>query len=92
MIKSVYQNLLNQYGHKNWWPARSNSEVMVGAILTQNTGWNNVEKAINNLTNENLLDADEIVNIKLTSLAKTIKPSGYFNIKANRLQAFFIVT
>ncbi len=85
---SVYKKLKHQHGRQYWWPANSRFEVMVGAILTQNTAWTNVEKAIANLRSAELLDAKAIVNTKHAKLAKLLKPSGYFNVKARRLKKF----
>lgn len=84
----VYQKLLQQHGQLHWWPADSRFEVMVGAILTQNTAWSNVEKAIENLKFADMLSADAIVNVSNVHLAKLLKPSGYFNIKTRRLKNF----
>ena len=85
---SVYKKLLRQYGHQQWWLANSRFEVMVGAILTQNTAWTNVAKAIGNLKFANYLGAETIANARHVSIAKLIKPSGYFNVKAKRLKKF----
>lgn len=84
----VYKRLKRQHGARHWWPADSDFEVMVGAILTQNTAWTNVEKAIANLKSHRLLGAQSIANTPPEQLAKVIRPSGYFNVKARRLQAF----
>ena len=84
----IYERLLQQHGHQHWWPASSEFEVMVGAILTQNTAWKNVERAIANLKTAGCLDANKIINATPTRLATLIKPSGYFNVKAKRLQKF----
>lgn len=84
----VYKKLLRQHGHQDWWPASSRFEVMVGAILTQNTAWTNVERAIDNLKAADYLRADAVANAKSVSIAKLIKPSGYFNVKAKRLKKF----
>lgn len=78
---------MNYYGKQHWWPADSAFEVMVGAILTQNTAWQNVEKAIDNLKKENLLSVSKLTKIPLTKLARLVKPSGYYNIKAKHLKA-----
>lgn len=88
MIQKVYKKLLAQHGQQEWWPADSKFEVMVGAILTQNTSWTNVERVIENLKGESMLCAESIVSIKHIALAKLLKSSGYFNIKAKRLQSF----
>ena len=80
--------LLQAYGKQQWWPADTPFEVMLGAILTQNTAWSNVEKAIDNLKQHGLLDAEVIAHIPQGELAELIRPSGYFNVKARRLQSF----
>ena len=84
----VYKALLLQHGHRDWWPAESRFEVMVGAILTQNTAWTNVEKAISNLKAANYLNAKTIAQSENASIASLIRPSGYFNVKAKRLKKF----
>lgn len=84
----VYKILLQLHGNQEWWPANSKFEVMVGAILTQNTAWTNVEKAIANLKTADSLCADVIASANHTSIANLIKPSGYFNVKAQRLKKF----
>ena len=86
-LRQVYQHLRKQHGAQDWWPGDSPFEIMVGAILTQNTAWTNVEKAIDNLKAAKSLDAKKIVVMKHEQLAQLIRPSGYFNIKANRLRA-----
>lgn len=80
--------LLEQHGPQDWWPAEDRFEVMVGAILTQNTAWTNVEKAIANLKGADMLRADAIVQAAPDVLAQLIRPSGYFNLKARRLACF----
>lgn len=84
----VYEQLLQAYGQQRWWPAESPFEVMVGAILTQNTSWTNVEKAIANLKREAMLAPDRLADADPSILAQIIRPAGYFNIKTQRLQAF----
>lgn len=84
----IYNRLLKANGHQNWWPGETPFEVMLGAILTQNTSWTNVEKAINNLKKENVLSIDGISNIKEQQLAELIKPAGYFNQKTLKLKRF----
>lgn len=79
---------MRTYGPQRWWPATTQFEVMVGAILTQNTSWSNVEKAIANLKHERILSADAIARLSHAHLAKLLKPVGYFNVKATRLQHF----
>jgi endonuclease-3 related protein len=87
-IRQVYRRLLKHHGNQHWWPADSPFEVMVGAILTQNTAWLNVEKAIDNLKAADCLDPQQIVARPHDELAELLRPSGYFNIKTRRLQAF----
>lgn len=82
----IYQRLLDAYGVMEWWPADSTFEVMVGAVLTQNTAWTNVEKAITNLKQADCLTIDGILASPDAELAQLIRPSGYFNIKTKRLK------
>jgi len=84
----VYKKLLKYYGHQHWWPAETPFEVMVGAILTQNTAWTNVERAIARLESRSCLTPRAILEAPLPELAKWLKPSGYFNIKAQRLRNY----
>jgi len=84
----IYRQLLGHYGPQHWWPAESPFEVMVGAILTQNTAWSNVEKAIANLRARDKLDAAAIAATRKDHLANWLRPSGYFNVKAARLKHF----
>ena len=85
-LREIYQLLLKAYGPQNWWPAESPLEVMIGAILTQNTNWQGVEKAIANLKKNDLLSLDKLHNISIEELAESIKPAGYFNLKTRRLK------
>lgn len=84
----VYRRLFSAYGPQHWWPGETPFEIMVGAILTQNTAWSNVERAIANLRAAELLDPAAIVAVDLPTLATCLRPSGYFNVKADRLRAF----
>ena len=84
-IQRTYQDLYHRYGPQHWWPGDTPFEIMVGAILTQNTAWTNVEKAIHNLKQAGCLDPESIVSMPIHSLAELIRPSGYFNVKAGRL-------
>jgi len=84
----IYQRLLRHFGPQEWWPARTRFEVIVGAILTQNTNWGNVELAINRLKAQKLLTPKSLRETPTKRLAQLIKPSGYFNIKAKRLKNF----
>ncbi len=87
-LQAVFDDLLAAYGSQHWWPGDTPFEVMVGAILTQNTAWGNVEKAIANLKKNDALAAGMIASCGHDPLAAWLKPSGYFNIKATRLQNF----
>ncbi len=87
-LQQVFDHLLTAYGRQHWWPGETPFEVMVGAILTQNTAWGNVEKAIANLQENDVLAAEVIAGCGHDRLAAWLKPSGYFNIKATRLQNF----
>jgi len=87
-LLKTYKHLFKHYGSQHWWPADSTFEIMVGAILTQNTAWSNVEQAINNLKQQQALDARRILRVSDTSLASWLRPSGYFNIKTLRLKNF----
>jgi len=78
--------LSGHYGPSGWWPGETPFEVMVGAVLTQNTAWNNVEKAIANLKAASLLDMDALHKTPLDTLAGHLRPSGYYNVKARRLR------
>lgn len=85
----VYDRLYNYYGSQEWWPGETPLEVMVGAVLTQNTNWANVEKAIVNLKDAGLLSFPDLREMPLKRLAEYIRPSGYYNIKARRLKNLF---
>ncbi len=92
----LYEILLDHFGHQNWWPIdkeyhRENNsnprfEIIIGAILTQNTAWSNVEKALKNLKTKNMLDIRKISNIDTETLQEMVKPSGFFNQKAKRVK------
>jgi endonuclease-3 related protein len=84
----IYRRLYRAFGPQHWWPGDTPFEVAVGAILTQNTNWGNVEKAINNLKKEKVLSAKAIHDMPVNKLASLIRPAGYFNIKAKRLKSF----
>lgn len=88
ILLSIYDILLDKFGTMNWWPARSDFEVIIGAILTQNTAWTNVEKAINNLDAHGLLSFEALYEIDLNLLKGYIKPSGYYNQKARKIKEF----
>ena len=87
-LTEIYQLLFNHFGPQYWWPGQSQFEIIVGAILTQNTNWANVEKAIANLKSADLLSPDKLHNLDVSQLALLIRPAGYYNIKAKRLKSF----
>jgi len=84
----IYRLLFDAYGAQHWWPADTSFEMMLGAILTQNTAWTNVEKAIANLKRADALDAQAILKMDEAQLRELIRPSGFFNQKAARLKIF----
>ncbi len=90
-IREVYRLLRAHFGHLGWWPGESPFEICVGAILTQNTNWRNVEKAISRLREARALDPKPMATLELGVLAELIRPSGYYNIKAKRLRSFLSV-
>ncbi len=87
-LGTIYEKLNSHFGDLGWWPADSAFEVIIGAILTQNTAWQNVELAIENIKAVNLLDPVSMNVIDYRILEKLIRPSGYFRIKASRIKNF----
>lgn len=87
-IERIYNLLYQEYGPQGWWPADTALECILGAILTQNTSWKNVEKALQNLKNLNLISADKLRLITQDELAELIRPSGYYNQKALKIKNF----
>lgn len=87
-IRGMYDAMLESLGPSHWWPGDSPFEIAVGAILTQNTNWKNVEKAIDNLKTNNVLDAQSMYALPPRELAELIRPAGYYNIKTKRLRNF----
>jgi len=87
-LLEIYRKLYRAFGPQHWWPGETPFEIAVGAILTQNTNWGNVEKAIENVKRGKSLSAKRIHEMSEKHLASLIKPAGYFNIKAKRLKAF----
>ncbi len=85
-LRKIYDLLLAQYGPQQWWPGETAFEVMVGAVLTQNTAWSNVERAIQNLKRAGMLSPLSIYQFPQEALADLLRPSGYFNVKAVRLK------
>ena len=88
ILIDVYNALFNHFGPQHWWPGDTPFEIAVGAILTQNTNWGNVEKAIINLKKEKALNARTLHAMTHERLASLIKSAGYFNVKAGRLKNF----
>lgn len=84
-LRVLFEVLHSHYGPQHWWPGDSVFEIMVGAVLTQNTAWTNVEHAIGNLKSHDLLFLDAIGRLDREKLAQLIRPAGYFNVKAQRL-------
>ena len=90
-LRRAYAHMRRRFGHQSWWPAESPFEVCVGAILTQNTSWTNVERAIARLKNAGVFDPVTLFRLPEQQLAQLIRPAGYFNVKARRLRAFLHV-
>ena len=88
VLTEIYDSLFKSFGSQYWWPGDTDFEVVVGAILTQNTNWANVEKAIINLKTAKVFTLKKLHQINQEKLAELIKPSGYFNVKAKRLKHF----
>ena len=87
MVK-IYQLLFEHFGPQQWWPGDTQFEIITGAILTQNTNWGNVEKAIVNLKTAELLNPEKMRSINISELAELIRPAGYYRLKAKRLKNF----
>jgi endonuclease-3 related protein len=87
-ILAMYEAMHSSLGPSHWWPGETPFEIAVGAILTQNTNWQNVEKAIANLKAHDLLDARAMHDLPLRDLAELIRPAGYYNVKARRIANF----
>ncbi len=90
-IQTIYELLLDSFGSQKWWPAETPFEVIVGAILTQQTSWKNVEKAIRNLKRNGLLSPFSLYALPIEALKSQIRPSGFYNVKAERLKNFLKV-
>lgn len=87
-LLNIFKRLLDYYGPLQWWPAETPFEVCVGAILTQNTNWGNVEKAISALKQADVLTPEGLRAVEPDQLACLIRPSGFFNVKSRRLKEF----
>ena len=88
LLRSIYERLYAELGPQHWWPAQSRFEVILGAILTQNTAWKNVTSAIRNLRERDVLSFEAISGISVEDLAVLIKPSGFYNQKAKKIKTF----
>ena len=86
VLKEMHHLLVRHFGRQHWWPGETPLEVMVGAILTQNTNWRNVEKAIDNVKQLDLLSFKALEDVPTHKLAEAIRPAGYYNVKAKRLK------
>ncbi|MBW2117986.1 MAG: endonuclease III domain-containing protein [Deltaproteobacteria bacterium] len=84
-LMDMFDLLFAHFGPQDWWPAETDLEMMVGAVLTQNTNWKNVERAIENLKSKHLLTVNALCSMSIDALAQEIRPAGYYNIKARRL-------
>src|SRR5439155_281172 len=87
-IRAYYYTLFQAWGPQHWWPARTRFEVIVGAYLTQNTSWTNVERALRRLRSAGLLNPRAMRKVSLTKLESQIRSAGYFRQKAQRLKTF----
>lgn len=85
-LQEIYDTLYTAFGPQHWWPGETPFEVLIGAVLTQNTAWTNVERAIANLKAADALSLDGLAALDTVILAELIRPSGYYNQKAARLQ------
>ncbi|MFH1075152.1 MAG: endonuclease III domain-containing protein [Candidatus Firestonebacteria bacterium] len=90
-LKKIYQTLYSYFGPQYWWPAKDEFEVIVGAILTQNTAWTNVEKAILQLKTKGILSPEKLYGTDIKIVAGLIRSCGYYNIKAARVKNFLDV-
>src|SRR5436309_6098334 len=90
-LRRAYRVSRAHFGHQHWWPGETPFEVCVGAILTQNTSWSNVERAIAHLKTAGVLTPKKLFALREKRLAQLIRPAGYFNVKARRLRAFLRV-
>jgi len=85
-LLKIFDILLETFGKRHWWPGETALEVIVGAVLTQNTSWKNVEKAITSLRSAGLLSVDRLYEVEDAVLARHIRSSGYYNLKTARLK------
>ena len=90
-LRRAYRLLRARFGHQHWWPGETPFEVCVGAILTQNTSWTNVERALENLKAAGVFEPAKLYALEESRLAELLRPAGYFNVKARRLRSFLRV-
>lgn len=83
-----YRRLRRHFGHRNWWPARTRFEVILGALLTQNTNWGNVEKALGNLRRARALTPSRLAGLRAATMARLLRPSGYYRQKTRAVRGF----
>ncbi|MCS7207200.1 MAG: endonuclease III domain-containing protein [Dehalococcoidia bacterium] len=88
LVEEVYQRLYRAYGPQGWWPGDGALEVCIGAILTQAAAWRNVERALGNLKRVGALSPAALRALPLEELARLVRPSGYFTVKARKVKAF----
>lgn len=87
-LLNIYKLLYREFGPRHWWPGDTRLEIIIGAILTQNTAWSNAEKAIANLKEAGVLGVKELFRVPEKKLSKLIRPAGYYNIKSRRIKNF----
>ncbi|MBI4582174.1 MAG: endonuclease III domain-containing protein [Planctomycetes bacterium] len=87
-LRAFFDAMHDAYGPQHWWPARTPTEVIIGAVLTQNTAWRNVERAIDNLRRSKMLDWSRLRDVPIEQLAELIRPAGTYQVKARRLKSF----
>lgn len=90
LVIDLYSRLLKYFGPQGWWPGDGPFEMMVGAVLTQNTAWTNVEKAISNLKEDGLLEPAVLAAAPVAKIETAVRPAGYFRQKAARLKGFAV--
>jgi endonuclease III related protein len=90
-LRRAYRLMREWFGHQHWWPGQTPFEVCIGAILTQNTSWSNVERALANLKRAGVLEAARLYALEEPALAQLLRPAGYFNVKARRVRSFLRV-
>lgn len=90
-LSEIYDRLFQRFGPQHWWPAQTPFEVLVGAVLTQNTAWSNVARAMDNLRQANLLSPERLYRLPDAELEELIRPAGYFRLKARRLKNLLAV-